>query len=105
MPTLSAITEIDQFQSDAIDLFGEAAELLVSKQIDYGPDNIQKSPVGALNGLVVRLFDKLSRASNLLENNSSPNHESLRDTFMDIMNYGAIGVMLIDETFPTATEE
>ncbi len=105
MPTLSAITEIEQFQNDAIDLYGEAAELLVSKQIDYGPDNIQKSPVGPHNGLIVRIFDKLSRAGNLVNNDINPNHESLRDTFIDIMNYGAIGVMLIDETFPTATEE
>lgn len=105
MTTVSRITELEQFQENAIDLYGEAAELLVSKQIDYGPNNIQKSPVGAHNGLIVRIFDKLSRASNLLETNSNPNHESLRDTFLDIMNYGAIGVMLLDGTFPSADEE
>ena len=91
---------ISKFRQDAIRLYAEASDLLVSKQIDYGPNNIQLSPFGPQVGLLVRLQDKLSRAANLITNDINPNHESLRDTFIDILNYGAIGVMLIDGLFP-----
>jgi hypothetical protein len=92
---------IQQFIEDTSSLYDEARELLTSKQIDYGPNNIQLSPFGPQVGLLVRLQDKVSRAANLIGQGHEPNHESLRDTFIDILNYGAIGVMLIDGTFPS----
>lgn len=92
---------IEKFSEDATNLYGEALELLISKQIDYGPNNIQLSPFGPQVGLLVRLQDKVSRAANLIGEGHEPNHESLRDTFIDILNYGAIGLMLIDGTFPS----
>jgi hypothetical protein len=50
--------------------------------------------------LAVRLHDKISRLSNLLENNIDPNNESIEDTFLDIANYGMIGLMIIKEKWP-----
>lgn len=93
---------IEKFRIDAGLIYEEALDILVSKQIDYGPNNIQLSPFGPMVGLLVRLQDKLSRAANLTTNNIEPNHESIRDTFLDILNYGAIGMMLVDDTFPKA---
>jgi hypothetical protein len=91
---------ISKFIDDTESLYEEARQLLISKQVDYGPNNIQLSPFGPQVGLLVRLQDKLSRAANLITHNQTPNHESLRDTWIDILNYGAIGLMLTDGLFP-----
>ena len=92
------------FEIEAHEIFGELLDIIVSKQNDYGPNNIQRAPGGALNGLQVRLYDKLSRLANLLETGVKPENESLRDTFIDIANYGVIGVMVLDGTFPKAKD-
>lgn len=90
------------FVSAAADLYEDAFDVLLAKQRDYGPDNIRLAPFGELNGLLVRTSDKLRRAVNLVKSGATPENESLRDTFLDLMNYGAIGVLLIDGTFPAA---
>jgi hypothetical protein len=72
------------------------AELLIKKQHDYGPKNIADSPGGPINGLRVRMFDKLARINNLYETGATPENESLRDSFMDIANYGIIALMVLD---------
>lgn len=76
----------------AIDLI----DILVSKHNDYGPGNIAKAPGGPLNGLAVRLHDKVERLSNLVTNSKTPNHESLEDTFIDIANYAIIALLVLD---------
>jgi len=73
------------------------AELLIRKQKDYGPKNISQSPGGPLNGLRVRMFDKLARINNLVETGATPENESLRDSFIDIANYAIIAMMVLDK--------
>jgi hypothetical protein len=73
------------------------AELLIKKQKDYGPKNISLAPGGPLNGLRVRMFDKLSRINNLVETGATPENESLRDSFLDIANYAIIAMMVLDK--------
>lgn len=82
-------------------------ELLVlcKKQADYGPDNIARCPIGPINGLIVRLFDKLSRLSNLHASTLSPNHESLADTGLDIANYGTIVSMVLTGKWPHLADD
>jgi len=75
------------------------AELLIKKQKDYGPKNISLAPGGPLNGLRVRMFDKLSRINNLIETGATPENESLRDSFMDIANYAIISMMVLDNNW------
>jgi hypothetical protein len=70
---------------------------LIKKQKDYGPKNISDSPGGPLNGLRVRMFDKLARINNLVETGATPENESLRDSFMDIANYAIIALMVLDK--------
>jgi hypothetical protein len=88
------------FESDVDQTFTEAQVLLLRKHADYGPKNIANAPGGPLNGLAVRLHDKVARLAHLLANGSKPNHESIRDTFLDILNYGAIGVLVEDDKWP-----
>ena len=94
----------DDFELDSLDVYEELWDILIKKQSDYGPNNIRNAPGGALNGLQVRLYDKMSRLINLIESGVKPENESLRDTFVDIANYGVIGVMLLDNTFPEAKD-
>lgn len=76
-----------------IDIF---TRVLVNKQHDYGPENIAR--FGRI-GLLVRLHDKISRLINLLRRGVEPKNESLRDNYMDVINYCAIGMMLEREWF------
>lgn len=87
---------ITKLEADAALTAEECVLLLVKKNQDYGPDNINNAPGGALNGLNVRLFDKVSRLNNLLTNKKDPNYESIRDTFVDIVNYGIISILILD---------
>ena len=84
-----------QFRSSLTATLDELGVLLLSKHEDYGPKNISDSPGGPLNGLRVRLHDKLARLNNLIDNNSKPNHETLEDTFMDMANYAIIGLLVL----------
>lgn len=90
----------DPFGAAVDALYTEAQDLLMSKHADYGPRNISAAPGGPLNGLAVRLHDKLSRLTHLLQTEGEPNHESLRDTLLDIGNYGLIGVLCADGNWP-----
>ena len=73
----------------------ELAELLVSKHKDYGPKNISLAPGGAINGLRVRMHDKLARINNLVDSGVDPEHESLEDSFKDMANYAVIGLLVL----------
>jgi hypothetical protein len=73
----------------------ELVDLLLSKHKDYGPRNIADAPGGALNGLRVRMHDKLARINNLYDTASLPQHESLEDSFKDMANYAIIGLLVM----------
>ena len=73
----------------------ELSELLISKHRDYGPKNISLAPGGAINGLRVRMHDKLARINNLVDSGADPEHESLEDSFKDMANYAIIGLLVL----------
>jgi hypothetical protein len=76
-------------------LITELSELLLSKHRDYGPKNISDAPGGPINGLRVRMHDKLARINNLFDSGASPEHESLEDSFKDMANYAIIGLLVL----------
>jgi hypothetical protein len=78
----------------------ECTNILIKKQEDYGPHNIGQAPGGALNGLIVRIHDKISRIKHLTESKVEPNNESLRDSYIDLANYALIALMVLDGTWP-----
>jgi hypothetical protein len=92
--------EMKKFVVDVADIITECSNLLISKQEDYGPLNIANAPGGALNGLRVRIYDKVARINNLIDESKDPKHESLRDSFLDLANYGIIALMVIDGVWP-----
>jgi hypothetical protein len=89
-----------QFETALSNTFNELEELLLSKHKDYGPKNIADAPGGAVNGLRVRMHDKLARINNLYEymqdtGGFQPQHESLEDSFKDMANYAVIGLLVL----------
>lgn len=99
--TLKQVVDLSQFEADLAVRFDEARSLLVRKHRDYGPGNIAGAPGGPLNGLRVRMHDKLARINHLLDTGADPQNESLRDSFLDLANYSVIALMVIDGRWPT----
>jgi len=92
------------FNENTIKKLTEVGELVISKQRDYGTRNILGSPIKPELAVLVRLNDKLARAANLLSKELNPSNESLKDTYMDIIGYGLILLMLEDNTFELELE-
>jgi hypothetical protein len=72
----------------------EAFNLFCKKNQDYGDSFATYGTVG----VIVRLGDKIQRLLSVSEKGvTMVNTESLRDTLVDLHNYAAMGVMLMDE--------
>jgi len=72
----------------------EAYDLFCKKNQDYGDSFATYGTVG----VIVRLGDKIQRLLSVSEKGvKMVNTESLRDTLIDLHNYAAMGVMLMDE--------
>ena len=94
------MTDSTTFEYHVGKTFQELLDLLMSKHKDYGPKNISSAPGGALNGLRVRMHDKLARINNIYEymedtKGFQPQHESLEDSFKDMANYAIIGLLVL----------
>ena len=72
----------------------EARELFKKKNADYGD---AFATYGAV-GVIVRMGDKISRLSSITSTGINlVDTESLRDTLIDLHNYAAMAIMLLDE--------
>lgn len=91
---------MNQFVADSWDIIDELGNLLISKQRDYGPGNINNAYGGPINGLMVRMGDKFERLKNLLESGHTPQHESIEDSFKDLANYCIIAMMVTRGKWP-----
>ena len=77
-----------------LDVQQEAYELFQQKNTDYGDAFANPGPIGVL----VRLGDKIQRLQKITRTNVQlVKTESLRDTLIDLHNYAAMAVMLLDE--------
>jgi hypothetical protein len=91
----SSVAREVHLEANLSNLSRELSDLLLSKHKDYGPKNISQAPGGAVNGLRVRMHDKLARINNLIDSGASPEHESLEDSFKDMANYAIIGLLVL----------
>ena len=72
----------------------EGLELFSRKNQDYGDAFAECGPVG----VVVRIGDKLSRLRSVTAQRITlVNDETLRDTLLDLHNYAAMAIALMDE--------
>lgn len=92
--------DTDAFIAAMWEVLDGAGNLLLKKHADYGPTNISMSPGGPLNGLRVRMWDKTARINHLIDSGATPENESLRDSFLDLLNYSAIALLVLDGKWP-----
>jgi hypothetical protein len=72
----------------------EAFELFVKKNADYGDAFAKYGVIGVL----MRIEDKLQRLLSITKNGVNlVKDEGIRDTLIDLHNYAAMAVMLLDE--------
>ena len=72
----------------------EGLELFIKKNKDYGDAFANYGPIGVL----VRIGDKIQRLMSINKSNiTMVKSESLRDTLIDLHNYSAMAIMLLDE--------
>jgi hypothetical protein len=72
----------------------EGKELFIKKNTDYGDSFADYGPIGVL----VRLGDKIKRLQSINKNGITlVSDEKMRDTLIDLHNYSAMAIMLIDE--------
>jgi hypothetical protein len=85
--TSSRVTQMQLIQSEGLELFKR-------KNQDYGDAFAKYGVVGVL----VRMGDKIARLQSISTTSVSlVDTESLRDTLIDLHNYSAMAIMLLDE--------
>ena len=84
---INRVTQMEKVQKEGLELFKR-------KNADYGDAFANYGVVGVL----VRMGDKISRLQSITTKSVSlVNTESLRDTLIDLHNYSAMAIMLLDE--------
>ena len=84
---MDRVQQMERVQSSALDMFRK-------KNADYGDAFAKFGVVGVL----MRIEDKIQRALSITKNGvNMVDDESIRDTLMDLHNYAAMAVMLLDE--------
>jgi hypothetical protein len=75
-------------------IHNEALELFTKKNVDYGDAFAKYGTIGVL----MRIEDKLQRLMSITTNGVNLiNDEGMRDTLIDLHNYSAMALMLLDE--------
>ena len=104
-PTIEAFeTEYPELSEEFKRITEEMYEMFAAKHMDYGLNNIslggdilnnKSDKKFSLTGLAIRLTDKISRLRNLLVNGKNyVKGEGMEDTFIDVANYGIIGLLV-----------
>ena len=84
---MNRVEQMKKIQSDALELF-------TNKNIDYGDAFAKFGVIGVL----MRIEDKIQRSLSITKNGVNLiNDESMRDTLLDLHNYAAMALMLLDE--------
>ena len=84
---LSRVSQMQLVQKEGLELFKR-------KNQDYGDAFANYGVIGVL----VRMGDKIARLQSISTKSVSlVNSESLRDTLIDLHNYSAMAIMLLDE--------
>jgi hypothetical protein len=84
---MNRVDQMKQIQTEALELF-------TKKNIDYGDAFAKYGVIGVL----MRIEDKLQRAMSITRNGVNLiSDEGIRDTLLDLHNYAAMALMLLDD--------
>ena len=95
--------EYPELAKEFLNIQNEMYTTFARKHMDYGLQNIslggdltkENDKKFSLTGLAIRLTDKVSRLRNLLVNGKNfVKGEGMEDTFLDVANYGIIGLLV-----------
>ena len=90
----SSSTDTNDRLEQFVNVQNEARKLFSKKNADYGDSFVTYGSIGIL----VRIGDKLQRLQTITNKGINlVNDEGLRDTLIDLHNYAAMAVMLLDE--------
>lgn len=85
---MSRVQQMEAVQKTGLELFKQ-------KNVDYGDAFAKYGVIGVL----MRIEDKIQRSMSITKNGVNlVNDESIRDTLIDLHNYAAMGIMLMDES-------
>ena len=85
--TNKRVLQMEKVQNEALELFKQ-------KNKDYGDAFANYGPIGVM----VRMGDEMQRLVSISKNGINlVSDESIRDTLIDLHNYAAMAIMLIDE--------
>ena len=85
---MNRVEQLKNIQSDALELF-------TRKNADYGDAFAKYGVIGVL----MRIEDKIQRSLSITKNGIVlVEDEGLRDTLLDLHNYAAMALMLLDES-------
>jgi hypothetical protein len=85
---MNRIEQMKKVQNEAIELFAK-------KNIDYGDAFAKYGVIGVL----MRIEDKIQRSMSITKNGVNlVADEGIRDTLLDLHNYAAMALMLMDES-------
>jgi len=77
------------------DIHAKAIELFKEKNADYGDAFAEYGPIGVL----VRIGDKIKRLQTIKKNGiTMVKDEKMQDTLLDLHNYSAMALILMDNT-------
>jgi len=87
MPLMDRVEQMKEVQKTALELFAK-------KNADYGDAFAKFGVIGVL----MRIEDKIQRALSITKSGVALiDSESIRDTMLDLHNYAAMALMLINE--------
>ena len=90
----STTTKKKSIVQQLLSVHSEGIHLFIKKNADYGDAFHRYGIIGVL----MRIDDKIQRAMNISKTQVVlVSTESLRDTLMDLHNYAAMAIMLMDE--------
>ena len=83
---MNRVEQMKQIQNEALELF-------IKKNIDYGDAFAKYGVIGVL----MRIEDKLQRSMSITKNGVHLiKEEGIRDTLIDLHNYAAMALMLLE---------
>lgn len=89
---MNRVEQMQKVQASALELFAK-------KNADYGDAFAKFGVIGVL----MRIEDKIQRSLSITKNGVTlVNDEGIQDTLLDLHNYAAMALMLLDETRETA---
>jgi hypothetical protein len=84
---MNRVEQMKKIQSEGLELFAK-------KNVDYGDAFAKYGVIGVL----MRIEDKLQRSVSITKNGVNlVKDEGIRDTLLDLHNYAAMALMLLDE--------